>query len=140
MTKTQEIMFAVKAALVGAGLNVPDLTVRDDTAAPDSFEDMPCIVLDCGDEYPEPVVGVGYVYWNLTVLLLIVADGPVPKMAPEPARAAAHAALYADRTLGGVVVDLVVGPVARGIDEENPACGVTQVTYNLKYRTMEGTA
>jgi hypothetical protein len=72
--------------------------------------------------------------------MLIGADGPVPKMAPEPTRAAAHAALYADRTLGGAVVDLAVGPISRSIDEENPACGITQVVYNLKYRTMEGTA
>jgi len=140
MTKTEQIMAAIKAALVGAGLNVPDLTVRDDSDAARSFEDMPCIVLDCGDEYPEPVTGMGFVYWNLTVLVLVVADGPAPKMAPEPARAAAHAALYADRTLGGAVLDLAVGPISRGIDEENPACGVTQVTYNLKYRAMEGTA
>lgn len=135
MTKTEQIIAAMQAALTGAGL-----TVRDDTAALYSFEDKPCIVLDCGDEYPDPVVGMGYVYWNLTVLALIGADGPAPKMAPEPTRAAAHAALYADRTLGGVVIDLAVGPISRGIDEENPACGITQVTYNLKYRTMEGTA
>lgn len=135
MTKTEQIIAAMQAALTGAGL-----AVRDDTAEPYGFEDMPCIVLDCGDEYPDPVVGMGFVYWNLSVLLLIVADGPVPKMAPEPTRAAAHAALYADRTLAGAVIDLAVGPVSRGIDEENPACGITQVTYNLKYRTMEGTA
>jgi hypothetical protein len=140
MTKTEQIMDAMKAALVGAGLSVPDLQVRDDTEKPHSFESMPCIVLDCGDEYPDPVAGMGFVYWNLTVLLLIAADGPAPKMAPEPTRAAAQAALYADRTLGGAVLDLAVGPIVRGIDEENPACGITQVSYNLKYRAMEGTA
>jgi hypothetical protein len=135
MTKTEQIIAAMTAALTGAGL-----AVRDDTAALFSFEDHPCILLDCGDEYPDPVVGMGFVYWNLTVLMLIGADGPVPKMAPEPTRAAAHAALYADRTLSGAVMDLAVGPISRSIDEENPACGITQVTYNLKYRTMEGTA
>ncbi len=135
MTKTEQIIAAMQLALTAAGL-----AVRDDTEALYSFEDHPCIVLDCGDEYPDPVVGMGFVYWNLSVLVQIGADGPVPKMAPEPTRAAAHAALYADRTLGGVVMDLVVGPITRGIDEENPACGITQVTYNLKYRTMEGTA
>jgi hypothetical protein len=135
MTKTEQIITAMQAALAAAGLNV-----RDDTEALFSFEDGPCIVLDCGDEYPEPVVGMGYVYWNLAVQMLIGADGPVPKLAPEAARAAAHAALYADRTLGGVVVDLAVGTVARGIDEDNPARGITRVAYNLKYRTMEGIA
>ncbi|WP_198116930.1 hypothetical protein [Massilia rhizosphaerae] len=135
MTKAEEIIAAIQAALTAAGL-----TVRDDVAEVFSFEDGPRIVLDCGDEYPDPVVGMGFVYWNLSVMLLIGADGPVPKLAPEATRAAAHAALYADRTLGGVVIDLAVGPISRGIDEENPACGITQVTYNLKYRTMEGIA
>lgn len=135
MTKTETIVGAIKTALEGAGL-----TVRDDTESLYSFETMPCIVIDCGDENPDPVFGVGFVYWNLTVTLMIGATGPVPKLAPETTRAAAHAALYADRTLGGAVMDLYVGPVTRSIDAENPAAGITQVIYNLKYRTLEGTA
>jgi hypothetical protein len=135
MTKTEQIIAAMAAVLTSAGL-----AVRDDTAALFSFEDHPRILLDCGDEYPDPVVGMGYVYWNLEVLVLIGADGPVPKMAPEPTRAAAHAALYADRSLGGLLIDIAAGAISRSIDEENPACGITQVTYKLKYRTMEGTA
>lgn len=134
MTKTEEIMLAIAAALLGAGLQV-----RDDTAALYSFEDMPCIVLDCGSEYPDSVVGGGFIYWNLEVILLIGATGSVPKLAPEETRKAAHEALYADRTLGAEVIDITVGPISRGIDEENPACGITQVTYNVKYRAREDT-
>lgn len=135
MTKTEQIIAAMAAVLTGAGL-----VVREDTDELHDFEDKPCIVLDCGDEHPDPVVGMGLVYWNLTVLLLIGADGEVPKMAPEPTRATAHAALYADRTLGGAVIDLAAGSISRSISEVNPACGITQVIYNLKYRTMEGIA
>ncbi|MET3132863.1 hypothetical protein AAKU55_003144 [Oxalobacteraceae bacterium GrIS 1.11] len=134
MTKTESIIAAITAALTGAGL-----AVREDTEALYSFETKPCIVIDCGDEVPDAVFGMGFVYWNLTVMLLIGADGAVPKLAPETTRAAAHAALYADRTLGGAVVDLVAGAISRSIDAENPAAGITQVVYNLKYRTMEGT-
>lgn len=134
MTKTEQIIAAMKAALAGAGL-----TVRDDTASTYGFEDMPCIVLDCGDEYPDAMSSIGFTYWNLTVLALVAAEGDVPKLAPEATRAAMHAALYTDRSLGGLALDLFAGPIARGIDEENPACGVTQVTYNVKYRIPEGT-
>lgn len=134
-TKTETIIAAIKSALVGAGL-----TVRDDTASLYSFETMPCIVIDCGDESPDAVFGVGVMNWDLQVTLLIGATGDAPKLAPEATRAAAHAALYADRTLGGTVIDLTVGPVTRSIDNENPAAGITQVIYNLKYRTLEGTA
>lgn len=134
-TKTQDIIAAIAGKLTGAGL-----TVREDTDALYSFETKPCIVLDCGDEFPDPVIGMGFVYWNLAVTLLIGADGPVPKLAPEPTRQAAHVALYADRTLGGNVVDIGVGQINRSIDPENPAAGIIAVTYQVKYRVLEGTA
>lgn len=134
MTATANIIAAITAKLIAAGL-----TVREDTDALYSFEDKPCIVIDCGDEFPDPVFGQGFVYWNLAVTLVIGADGPVPKLAPESTRATAHAALYAERTLGGVVVDLVAGQVTRSIDAQNPAAGITQAVYQLKYRSLEGT-
>jgi hypothetical protein len=133
MTKTESIVAAIAAKLTAAGL-----TVREDTESLYSFEDHPCIVVDCGDESPTTVFNGGFVYWDLTVMLQIGADGPVPKLAPEPTRTAAHAALYADRTLGGLAIDLTVGPIQRGIDVENIACGITQVTYLVKYRALEG--
>ncbi len=134
-TKTQSIVAAIAALLTSAGL-----AVREDTEALYSFEDKPCIVIDCGDETPAPVFGAGYVYWDLAVVLYIGADGAVPKLAPEPTRAAAHTALYADRTLGGLVIDINIGQINRSIDEENPAAGITAVTYVIKYRALEGTA
>lgn len=134
-TATQNIIAAIAAALTGAGI-----TVREDTDAVYSFEDKPCIVIDCGDEAPAPVIGMGYVYWDLNISLLIGADGPVPKLAPELTRQAAHAAIYADRTLGGTAVDISIGSITRNIDPENPAAGITQVIYQVKYRTMEGSA
>lgn len=133
MTKTESIIAAIAAKLTAAGI-----TIREDTGALYSFEDKPVIVIDCGDEYPEAVFGVGFVYWNLTVTLMIGADGAAPKLAPETTRAAAHAALYADRTLGGIVIDLVAAQVTRSIDEDNPALGITQAIYQLKYRSLEG--
>jgi hypothetical protein len=135
MTKTEQIIAVIKAALTAAGLNV-----RDDTEDLYSFEDGPVVVLDAGDEYPDPSSSISFTYWNLALQVVIGADGPEPKMAPEAARATAHAALYADRSLAGTVIDLSIGPISRGIDEENPARGITRVTYNLKYRTLEGQA
>lgn len=133
MTTTTRIIAAITAALTGAGL-----TVREDTEALYSFEDMPLIVIDCGDEFPAQTFAGGVTDWTLTVTLLIGAEGAVPKMAPEPTRAAAHAALYADRTLGGIAMDLTAGQVTRSIDEQNPAAGITQAVYQLKFRSPEG--
>lgn len=133
MTKTQQIIGAIRAALEHAGL-----TVRDDTDALYSFEDKPCVVIVAGSESPRPTAGVGYVYWDLSVSLLIGAEGDSPTLAPEPTRTTAHAALYADRTMGGVVIDLTAAGVNRQIDTENPALGITEAVYKIQYRQLEG--
>lgn len=134
MTKTAQIAAAIAAKLQAAGLKV-----RTDTADQQAFEDTPAIVVLVGDDMPRPgTFSGGWVHWDLAVTLLIVAEGAAPLLAPEPTRAAAHAALYADRTLAGLAVDLTVGPVTRSIDEENPALGVAQAAYNILYRQLEG--
>lgn len=132
MTKTEQIVGAISAALTSAGLSV-----RKTTEKLYSFEDLPAIVVLVGSESPRPVVGLGFVYWDLSVSLLIGADGDSPTLAPETTRATAHAALYADRTLGGLVIDLTVAAVNRQIDAENPALGITEATYQILYRQME---
>jgi len=133
-TKVEDIVAAIKTTLTNAGI-----TVRDNTDALYSFEDKPVVVVSPGDEIPAPVVGQGFVYWDMEVSLLIGADGAEPKLAPEPTRQSAHAALYADRTLGGVVIDLHVLRVTRNIDSENPAAGITEAVYQFKYRVLENT-
>ena len=131
MTKTAQIAAAIAAALTAAGLRV-----RQSTDALYAFEDMPAIVLVLGSETPRPVFNAGYVYWDLTVSLWIGAEGDSPTLAPESVRGAVHAALYADRTLGGVVVDLTASTVNRQIDAENPALGVAEATYSIQYRQL----
>jgi hypothetical protein len=131
MTKTEQIVAAIVAVLEVAGL-----TVRADTESLFSFEDLPVVVVDAGNEAPR-APGIGVVDWDLALSLFIGASGPAPKLAAEPTRAAAHAALYADRTLGGLVMDIVAGSVNRQIDEENPALGITEAIYHITYRQRE---
>ena len=98
MTKTEQITAAIADRLTAAGL-----AVRTDTDGVYSFEDMPAIVVDVGNESPQPALSTGFIYWDLQVSLWIIAMSGTPKLAPEPTRLAAHAALYADRSLGGRV-------------------------------------
>jgi hypothetical protein len=133
MTKTEQIATAITAALQGAGL-----TVRLSTDKLYSYEDLPAVVMVVGAESPRPVTGAGFVYWDLTVSLLIGAEGDSPTLAPEATRNTLHNALYADRTLGGAVVDLSAAAVNRQIDVDNPALGITDASYNILYRQMEG--
>lgn len=134
-TKTQTLATTLASVLTTAGL-----TVRTSSDDAYSFEATPVVVLDIGDEFPATVIGGagGFVYWTLNVELVISANGATPKLAPEPTRAAAHAALYADRTLSGNAVDIVAGAVTRQIDNENPALGITRCRYEITYRIAEG--
>lgn len=135
-TQTESIVAAVVSALTTAGL-----TVRTSTGATWSFETMPVVVVDVGAERPEGVFGGagGLVYWNLDLMLVIAAEGATPKLAPETTRQTAHAALYADRTLGGLAIDIMAGQVTRQIDSDNPAAGIAQCEYLVKYRVAEAT-
>jgi hypothetical protein len=133
-TKTEQIVNEIVQVLASAGIRT-----RSDTDALYSFEDAPAIVVDVGHETPRPVTGAGgYVYWDLAVTLFIGAEGATPKLAPEATRLQAHQALYADRTLGGLAVDLTAAGVDRQIDQDNPALGVTGASYHIQYRQLEG--
>lgn len=135
-TKTESIVGAALTALTNAGINA-----RASTAEAYSFETMPVVVVDVSAESPTGRYGqaLGYVYWSLDLSLVIAAESTQPKLAPETTRQAAHAALYADRTLGGNAVDITAGTVTRQIDNENPAAGVTTCVYTIIYRCAETT-
>lgn len=135
MTKTEQIAAAVANVLKAAGLNV-----RLDTDALYGFEDFPAIVVDVGNALPGALFGGAVQPWDLSVSLFIGAAGASPKLAPEPTRAAAHAALYADRTLGGLAQDIALTAVNRSIDEENPALGIAEAVYTIKFRQPEDQA
>lgn len=132
MTKTAQIQAAIVAVLSAAGL-----LVRFDTDSAYSFETLPVVIPVIGAESPRPVFGAGYVYWDLSVSLFIADEGPAPTVAPEATRALVHAVLYADRQLGGLVIDIVASTVNRSIDQENPAMGITEAVYLIQYRQLE---
>jgi hypothetical protein len=133
MTKTEQIAAAISAKLTAAGLRV-----RLDTEALYSFEDLPAIVVDIGPESPRPLFNAGYVNWDLSISLFIGAAGAAPKVAAETTRLTAHTALYADRQLGGLIIDITASTVNRQIDADNPALGITEAIYLIHYRALEG--
>jgi hypothetical protein len=132
MTKTLQIFTAISTILINAGL-----TVRTDTEALYSFENFPVVVPVLGAESPSSRAGGLMIYWDLSISLFIGAEGTSPTVAPEATRLAAHTALYADRTLGGLVIDIVAGTVNRQIDADNPAAGIAEATYQILYRQLE---
>lgn len=138
-TRTTDIVNAIVTCLTNAGL-----AARASTGEPWSFEatdSTAAIVVDVGGESPEGrLTAVGFVYWNLAIELHISANGAIPKLAPEATRQAAHVALYADRTFGGLAIDIVADFVKRGIDSANTAAGRTSAGYTVMYRIGESTA
>lgn len=136
MTRTTDILNAIVTRLTNASISA-----RTNTAAEFSFEDMPIVVVDIQGEHPVPVIGGagGLIYWDLAVCFYVAAMGATPKLAPETTRQAMHVALYSDRTFGGLAIDIVAGVVNRRIDNDNPAAGITECHYTVKYRIGEST-
>ena len=74
--------------------------------------------------------------WTLPVLVAIYTRGSIPDQLADPIRVSAHGLLMADRTLGGLALDIV--PV--GTDPQRDKADLTSLwlvcTYQVRYRTL----
>lgn len=73
--------------------------------------------------------------WTLPVLIVIHTRGNVPDQLADPIRVSAHGLLMADRTLGGLALDII--PTAT--DPQRDKADLTSLwlvcTYEVRYRT-----
>jgi hypothetical protein len=73
--------------------------------------------------------------WTLDVLVAVYARGAVPDQLADPIIVSLHSKLMADRTLGGLLIDIVPTSVDPQIDKgDQPAIWMV-CTYQCRYRT-----
>jgi hypothetical protein len=73
--------------------------------------------------------------WTMDVLVAIYARGAIPDQVADPVWTSVHAKLMADRTIGGLAMDMVptsVDPQLEAADQ--PALWMV-CTYQVRYRT-----
>lgn len=131
-SKREQILAAITTTLAGtAGVGSRIYRSRVEAFA---RNEAPAIVVEGGREIAQ-VVSTCKLDWSMDVLVAIYARGIIPDQMADPIRVSAHTKLMADRSIGGLAMDIVptsVDPQLEAADQ--PAIWMV-CTYQVRYRT-----
>lgn len=133
-SKREQILAAIRTTLtstVGVGTRIYRSRVE-------AFQrnEAPALVIEPGNDTssPEPV-STCKIDWTLQVLIAVHTRGGIPDQAADPTIVDIHSKLMADRTLGGLVMDIWPVSVDPQFDKADAAANWTVCTYQVRYRT-----
>ncbi|MEI8251260.1 MAG: hypothetical protein WCF98_08850 [Synechococcus sp. ELA057] len=131
-SKREQILAAVHTLLINT--NGVDGRVFRSRQQAFSRDEAPAIVIEPGRDAPA-VVSICKLDWTLDVLVAIYARGVVPHQEADPIVVAMHNELMGDRSLGGLVMDMVPTSVNPQFDQADFSTLWLVCTYQVKYRT-----
>jgi len=74
--------------------------------------------------------------WSVDVAIVVHTRGPIPDQLADPIRVSAHALLMADRSLGGLAIDIMPTTSDPQLDKAD-LMSLWQVnTYQVRFRTL----
>lgn len=131
-TKREQILSAITSSLAGtAGVGSRIYRSRVEAFARD---EAPAIVV-------EPDTDNAQTYsdckldWTLTVLVAIHTRGSIPDQLADPIAIDVHSKLMADRSLGGLVIDIMPGQVSWQRDKADLTSLWMVNLFQIRYRT-----
>ena len=131
-TRREQILSAVAAALATTA-GVGGRVYRSRVEA-FSRNEAPALIIEPGPD-PAEVYANCKLDWRLTLLIVIYTRGQIPDQLADPILLDAHSKLMADRTLGGLAIDIV--PTLS--DPQRDKADLTSLwqvnTYQVRYRT-----
>ena len=133
-TKREQILAAIATTLEGTA----DVGTRIYRSRVEAFarNEAPALVIEPGtDSASEELVSTCKIDWRLPVLIAVYTRGPIPDQLADPIIASIHSQLMADRTLGGLVMDIWPGTVDPQMEKADQPALWTVLTYNVRYRT-----
>jgi hypothetical protein len=135
---TYSIREQILAAIATALTNTTQVSTRIYRSRVEAFSrsEAPALVIEPGtDELLQEVSTCKY-DWRLTVTVAVYTrGGTIPDQTADPIVVDVHARLMADRTLGGLAMDVIpisVDPTFEGADQV--ACW-TVMSFAVRYRT-----
>ncbi|MEN9766867.1 MAG: Synechococcus phage [Cyanobacteriota bacterium] len=131
-TRREQILSAIATALAStSGVGGRVYRSRVDAF---SRNEAPAIVIEAGPDRAQ-TYSICKLDWTLDVLVVVHTRGQIPDQLADPIIADAHSKLMADRTLGGLVIDIV--PTLS--DPQRDKADLTSLwqvnTYQVRYRT-----
>lgn len=135
MTIKRELVLAAIATALAGTVQVGTRIYRSRTEA-FSRNEAPALVVEPGDDTPrEAPVSQCWIDWTLDVTVAVYTRGAVPDQLAAPIVESVHARIMADRTLGGVAMDIWPGRVQHMKDQADLTAGWTVLNYAVRYRT-----
>jgi hypothetical protein len=133
-TKREQILAAIATTLEGTA-NVGARIYRSRVEA-FARNEAPALVIEPGtDSASEELVSNCKIDWRLPVLVAVYTRGAIPDQLADPIIASIHSQLMADRTLGGLAMDIFPGTVDPQMEKADQPALWTVLTYNVRYRT-----
>ena len=133
-SKREQILAAIASTLAGT-VQVGSRIYRSRTEA-FARDEAPAIVIEPGNDSssPEPVSSCK-IDWTLSVLIAVYVRDAIPDQAADSIIVDIHSQLMADRTLGGLAMDIWPMMIDPQLDKADVASGWTVCSWQVRYRT-----
>jgi hypothetical protein len=135
MTTRREQILAAVATTLAATTGATGRVYRSRQEA-FSRNESPSVVIEPGPSTAtaEPV-STCKIDWTFTLVIEVYARAAVPDQAADPVVKSIHALLMADRTLGGLIMDIWPGSRDPDFAAAETAAVREVLTYEIRYRT-----
>ena len=131
-SKREQILAAITTSLAGtSGVGTRIYRSRVEAFA---RNEAPAIVVEGGRE-TAATYSTCKLDWSMDVLVAIYARGNIPDQLADPVRVSAHAKLMADRSIGGLAIDIVPTSVDPQLESADQPALWMVCTYQVRYRT-----
>jgi hypothetical protein len=132
--KREQILEAIKDLLSGT-VEVGSRIERSRAVAY-ARNEAPALAIEPGtDVAREEPVSNCKIDWRLPVTVWVYTRGDVPETLAAPIIADVHSRLMADRSLGGLAMDIWPGDVSHQKEQADATAGWIGLTFNVRYRT-----
>ncbi len=133
-SRREDILAAIVTRVTGAsGVGSPARVYRSRVVAMRA-DGLPAIVVEPLQESAE-YSDFNFMRWTLQVSVKVYTRGDIPDQLADPIINSAYALLMADRSLGGLALDILPGSITfRAEDGEQPV-GIADAVFTVTYRT-----
>lgn len=135
-TKREQILEAIKTALTGSA--TLGATVYRSRVTPLARGESPAVIVEPVRNDVEQNTSLPTLDHSMQVRVAVIVRGEIPDQLADPVIAAAHSAIMADLTLGGLAIDVQPGETEFTMQDADQPVGVIFSIYIVRYRTSVG--
>jgi hypothetical protein len=129
----ERIVAAMTAALAGTtGVSSRIYRSRVEAFA---RSEAPALVIEPGTDEVVQELSICKLDMRLSVTVAVYVRGAIPDQVADPIIVSVHSRLMADRTLGGLAMDLIPVSIDPQLQQADQVASWTVITWSVRYRT-----